>query len=239
MNPTRRPPRRAAGSEAGGAWDGLEEAVRPWFEKIGPEDRRRLRELLWWDMTSEYDARFLSEYLEGLGLELSDEFLRIHRLWEAEEEAHYRVARRVREALFGWTAEERRAFAARRPDFSPLAHLFADEFSIAVLIAYDELCTVQGYRANLPLYELLGPDYAAFVRRTIADEALHYRRALELIRTRHRHRLSELPALLARIRAAESVPYGNTFVMDHEEEVYTEAVAERAARVLLDQAARG
>ena len=228
-----------AGADLGvGAWGGVAEAARPHFERLDDEDRVRLRQLLWWDMSSEYDARFLSAYVEERGLELSQAFRSMHAAWAREEELHYAVVRRVREALFGWSEQERADFAARRADFAPLAHLFADEFSITVLIAYDELCTVRGYQANLPLYDRLGPEFGAFLRRVIADEALHYKRALDVIAAEHRHRLPELPALLERIRAAEDLPYGNTFVMDHQDDIYTEAVSDRAVKVLLAQAAK-
>ncbi len=221
------------GHPAGGAWDGLEQAVEVHFRGLDGATRARLRELLWVDLSSEYDARFLSDYVHGLGLPLSRAFLDMERAWAAEEDLHYRVARRVRERLFGWTEGERRAFEERRPDFGALAHLFADEFAITCLIAYDELCTVHGYRANLSLYDRLGPDFGRFLRRVIADEALHYKRALDVLAAGHRHRAAELPALLARIRAAETVPYRNTFVMDHDEDIYTPAVCARAARTLL------
>ena len=47
----------------------------------------------------------------------------------------------------------------RRADFGPIAHLFRDEFTILCLGAYDELATVRAYRANLPKYEKLGPEF--------------------------------------------------------------------------------
>ena len=112
-------------------------------------------------------------------------------------------------------------------------HLFGGEFEICCLLAYDELATVRGYHVNLDLYDRLGPEFGSFVRGVIADEGRHWGAFMELLRTSHRDRLGEAPDVIARIRAAEGTPYRATFVLDHDEALYTDEIFDDAARVLL------
>lgn len=194
------------------------------------EERQALREVLCWDLTSEYDARFLTEYLHSLELRFSDEFVAQQRLWARDEERHFDGFAAVYEQLFGSTEN---LLSERRPDFAPLAHLFGGEFEICCLLAYDELATVRGYHVNLDLYDRLGPEFGAFVRGVIADEGRHWGTFMELLRSLHRDRLHEAPAVVARLRAAEGTPYRATFVLDHDEALYTDEIFDDAARVLL------
>ena len=194
------------------------------------DDRQALREVLYWDMTSEYDARFLSDYLGSLGLRFSEEFRRQFHRWSADEARHFEGFSSVYEQLFGSTEKH---LQARQPDFEPLAHLFGGEFEICCLLAYDELATVRGYHVNLDLYDRLGPEFGSFVRGVIADEGRHWGAFMELLRTSHRDRLGEAPDVIARIRAAEGTPYRATFVLDHDEALYTDEIFDDAARVLL------
>ncbi len=191
-----------------------------------------MRALLWHDLASEFDARFLFDYLAALPFELSSAFRRAVRSWAADERAHYDGFRAAHEAAFRSGEELDERLAARRPDFEPLGELFSDEFSAACLLAYDELVTVRGYRANLALYDRLAPSLGRFVRRVIADEARHYASFLEVARLDPRG-AERAPEVLARIRAAESPDYRNTFVLDHDDPVYGDAIFDRAAGILL------
>lgn len=191
-----------------------------------------MRALLWHDLASEYDARFLSSYLGSLPFDLSPAFRRAERSWAADERAHHEGFRAAFEAAFGAHGAPLEGLAGRRPDFGPLAELFADEFHVACLLAYDELVTVRGYRANLAAYDRLAPSLGRFVRRVIADEARHYASFLWIAR-REPGRAERAREVLARIRAAESPDYRNTFVLDHDDPVYDDALFDRAAGILL------
>ena len=200
-----------------------------WLD-VAAASRERLHSILYWDMTSEYDARFLSAYLRAGAWTLSEEFWARERVWAADEERHFRGFQSVYERLFGASGA---ILERRRPDFAPLAHLFADEFSMALLLAYDELTTVRGYRVNLGFYDQLGPAFGRYVRMVIADEGRHYGSFLGLLRERHAHRFGEAERSLQCILDMEGTPYAQTFVLDHDEEVYTQAVAIESASILL------
>ena len=214
------------------AWSELPESVVPHFAKLSESERDALRELLWDDMVTEYDARFFSAHLRSLDCELSERFWAVEAEWARDEERHFAQFARVNERLFPF---DRQQLAGRAPDFTPLRALFEDEFAILCLGAYDELVTVQAYRANLRHYDRLGPEMGRYARSVIADEAWHYARFLDILRTEHRARLSRAPDIVARIRQSEGLPYAATFVLDHDDAIFTEVLYDRAARTLLTQ----
>ena len=181
-------------------WHHLGPSVAPWLARLDERARAGARRLVVDDMTTEYDARFLSSHLRGLGLELSEAFLGVEESWAEDEERHFRGFRSVVQA--GWD-DDCSWLAERAADFAPLAHLFEDEFSILCLFAYDELATVRGYTRNLPAYDRLGPEFGSYVRAVIADEAWHYARFFDVCVNVHAHRLEDAPAAIARVRAAE------------------------------------
>jgi hypothetical protein len=222
-----RPARRARD------WGAFEASVAEHAARLAPSDREALRQILYYDLTSEYDARHYSAYVHGLDLELSDAFLEMERLWAVDEARHYEGFRRVHSSALGWGEDDFARLSERRADFGPIAHLFRDEFTICCLGAYDELATVRAYRANLPLYDLLGPELASFIREVVGDEGWHFSRFLRVIRDEHAPRLGEAAAVVREIRETEGTPYGFTFVLDHDDEVWNDGMFDEAADVLL------
>ena len=201
----------------------------------GTRTHQRLKATLHDDMVTEYDARFLTDWVGALDVPLGDAFREVFATWSVEEDAHYRAFRRVR-VLFGGEVDSE--LAGRRPDFSGIAHLFRDEFEILCLLAYDELATIRGYKGNLDLYACLGAEFAGFIRQIVADEAAHYAAFRGVLRSEHAARLAEAPEVIRRIRAADGMPYQATFVLDHDDPVYGAHIFDDAARVLEHQLTR-
>lgn len=202
---------------------------------LAPEVRQQLEASLRDDMVTEYDARFLVEYLESLDVPLSAGFEACLSAWYQDEVRHFSSFRCIVETCLGDAAPE---LEARRPDFSGVRHLFQGEFEILCLLAYDELATLRGYRGNLPLYDLLGDALGAFVRRVIGDEAGHYAGFRALLIEKHGDRLHEVEDVVRSIRATEGTPYKATFVLDHDDPVYGDHIFDEAARVLVTQMRR-
>lgn len=192
--------------------------------------REALARALYWDMTSEFDARFYSAHVRGLDVDFSDEYCRAELQWAYDEAVHSGGLGRICQRYFGGDPEE---LAARRPDFGPIDHLFRDEFTICCLGAYDELVTVRAYRSQLSLYRALGPDVERFVRRVIADEGRHYGKFVAVIRRHHADRLDEVPDVVQEIAVAEGTPYRATFVLDHDDDVFAEWMYDEARAILL------
>lgn len=208
-----------------------------------PADTEGLRALLMDDWLTEFDGRHLEHYVAGLAIETSPEFRHAMDLWARDEERHHAGFGLALTRLFGPDFDRAStgssALASRRANFGPLEEFFREEFTILLLGAYDELCTVRGYRANLAIYDGLGARFGHFVRRVIADEAWHYRLFLGVLGHRHRHRLGEAPEWIERIRRAESVSYGKTFVLDHDDkELYNTTLCDQAQRALTRQVER-
>lgn len=196
------------------------------------ETETRIEEILFEDVASEYDARFLGAHLRALPLELGPEFHAALDEWELDEERHFEQVLAIYLRDLDPEGAVHARLARRTPDFAPLAGLFGDEFEIAVLFAYDELCTVQAYTKNLVHYDAHSAELGALIRKIISDEGRHYARFLGVAR-RFPGRRDELPALLERIRAACATPYAATFVLDHDDaELFDEDVHLHTSRVL-------
>lgn len=196
-----------------------------------------LRHCLWEDVASEYDARFLGDRLAGLGFEFSAGFRAAVETWERDELGHHFCSRTAWIAAFGRERALDLRLAARRPDFAPLAAFFEDEFTILCLLAYDELATVRAYRANLPLYEPLGRPFMALMHRIMADEARHYASFLSLARSEHPERAVDAGRVISSLRAV-GVPYAATFVLDHDDPIFTSDLLDETARILRVHLAR-
>ena len=222
-------------SESGpGILDVAREA-RVRFADVPANERSRLSASLRDDMVTEYDARFLVEYIDSLNVPLGVAFRRTLKAWYRDEVRHFSSFRCVVETCLDEAGVD---LEAREPDFSLVEHLFPGEFEILCLLAYDELATLRGYRGNLPLYDRLGSGLGQHVRRVIADEAGHYADFRALLVEHHRHRLAEVPEVVRRIRATEGTPYRATFVLDHDDPVYGDHIFDDAARILVSQMQR-
>jgi hypothetical protein len=169
---------------------------------------------------TEFDAEFLCRYLESSGNVWSPEFLAFEHAWRRDEYHHYVAFRRLFARLYpdlGETALAREIEGAQ-PDFTPIAGFLADEFHVLTAIAFDEACTAKSYAEEVPFYSRLSdPVYAEWIRAVARDEVNHQRNAMAVVRARHAHRLSELPALLDSflVHDRSESGYRNTFLFDH------------------------
>lgn len=206
------------------------------LQALPQAQKRFLRDLLWNDVSTEYDARFLSAWLRGQEVKLgyfSKAFWQTHDLWAAEEERHFAGLFAVLQSVFpgrDWQAK----LASRSATFEHLEPLLQDEFSVLVAGAFDELVTVRAYRANLHVYGLVGPLFLDFVLLMIADEALHYARFLRRLQEDHSSRSGEAKNIIRGARAISSAePYGATFLLDHKDPEYTTELLDSAERILV------
>ena len=216
-------------------WQRLADSVRVHTARLDEEERRCLEALVYADVFSEYDARHLSTFVRTLDVELTDHFWACERHWKRDEELHYLGFRAAYGALVDRAVEDIDAELGRRRyavDFGPIADLFEDELAIACLMAYDELATVRAYRSGFERYARLGPELSPSVRQVTADELRHFRNFVKLVRQEHAHRLDEVGAGIDRIRAREGTAYANTFVLDHDDDVWSESIFDEAAQLL-------
>src|SRR5208282_4105110 len=108
--------------------------------------------------------------------------------------------------------------ATRTQTFSNIAEWLSDEFSVCVLLAYDENVTAQAYRLDFPIYRSFGnPGLLKWIRLVALDEVHHFSNLVALIRRSHRHRLNEVAPMLDRLveRDLSGEDYSATFVLDH------------------------
>jgi hypothetical protein len=204
------------------------------------------REILRNDATSEFDANNLCDYLEKRvqagSLVLSAEFMKFEKAWRRDEMNHALGFAMLEAFLYDVTVED--VFAELRsaePNFTPLAErgFFEDEFTTAVVIAYDEISTTLSYRddqiTRYPKFN--NPVMIEWIRRVANDEGHHFRNIVSLIKTKHANRICEIPKLVERIWEWElsEHTYGRTFVLDHTGEQFTRGFMLNALDKLLKQ----
>lgn len=211
----------------------LADRVSAHVASLSAADHERLRRILWEDVTSEFDERFLTSYLESSGLEFTEAFRRTIHSWSFEERRHHEGFRAVYARHFGSESEVQERLAERTPDFTGFEALLGDEFRIACLAAYDEYATVRVYTRYLEYYDLLGPEFGHFVRRVIRDEAHHYANFMATASSEFPDRRVEVPKILDEIRALEGKPYRATFLLDHDDPVFSSQILARAEQALL------
>jgi hypothetical protein len=179
------------------------------------------RDLLHHEILSEYDASVLSRHIRARGLPLSDDFKFFETDWLADELRHHRGFRCLHMMLYGQVPYEiDRQLDARCGQFARIDRFLGDEFGLLVLLGYDEIVTTKAYARDFPIYDSfkhLG--ISQFIRHVARDEAFHFQRIVEILRTRFADRTAEVPALLNEIVTVDSPGeiYQDTFVLDHAE----------------------
>lgn len=130
---------------------GLEHRIAPsYFHAAPAQVAENFERLLARDVFSEADAQFLYDWLLHRGI--SPGFRQMLDAWLEDELKHYQGLRRCYHALSGVAyAEMDREAAARaaQRNLEPIEDLLVDEFSILLLLAYDEIGSTYSYRRDL------------------------------------------------------------------------------------------
>ncbi|WP_244481734.1 hypothetical protein [Bradyrhizobium pachyrhizi] len=179
---------------------------------------------LWPDLYTEYDARYLKQELAIRNLVVTDEAAAFLNAWAIDEERHTDGFIRIIELVANESEKDLRERLDARPhDFGPIIEHLKDEFSLMVMIAFDEMCTCRAYAAEKPFYDGLGnKTFHLWLREVIADEAVHSMNAVNVIRARYRDRIGQVgPILDNLIRASNNLRYCGTFVLDYFGTVYS------------------
>lgn len=198
------------------------------------------QEHFWHDMSSEFDSKhFLLYILKRTDLRLSDEFLEFVCLWHLDEQNHYRGLRKINSVLYGKSEhliEEE--LKTRQPNFEAIEEFMADEFSILLSIAFDEITSTRAYRQDFNLFDSLGPScLSTWIRNAAKDEAAHYGNAIKILKLRHKPRLKESSAILDKILAHETssaFTYNNTFIFDHDTDDFSHDLLKLSKTTIMD-----
>ncbi|SFQ08708.1 hypothetical protein SAMN05216330_11544 [Bradyrhizobium sp. Ghvi] len=202
----------------------LFDALTPAMFAAEPSAVRARWDKLWPDLYTEYDARYLKQELVARNLIASDEAAAFFNAWAIDEERHTDGFIRIIELVADGSEKDLRArLEARTHDFGPIVEHLKDEFSLMVIIAFDEMCTCRAYAAEKPFYDALGNNtFHHWLRQVIADEAVHSMNAVNVIRARYRDRIDQAATILDNlIRAADNLRYSGTFVLDYFGAVYS------------------
>lgn len=184
------------------------------------ETAENLRPMLWNDLCSEYDAENFCKYLERSGLELSPAFKSFEGAWRKDEYNHYLGFLRIYSRLYDEPEEEvAKRLEHREADFKPIDKFLKDEFTIALLLAYDEIATAKAYSQDHELYASFeDPNYLRWIKLVTRDESIHFTNLTGLINQKHPDRIPEVSQLVSQFIEwdLEGGEYKGTFVLDHE-----------------------
>ncbi|QOZ29599.1 hypothetical protein XH93_08765 [Bradyrhizobium sp. CCBAU 51753] len=160
----------------------------------------------------------MKQELAARTLIATDEAAAFLSAWAIDEERHTNGFIRIIELVANGSENDlRERLRARSHDFGPITEYLKDEFSLLVMIAFDEMCTCRAYAAEKPFYDALGNNtFHHWLRQVIADEAVHSMNAVNVIRARYRDRIEQVGAMLdSLIRGCENLRYSGTFVLDY------------------------
>ena len=175
---------------------------------------------------AEHDADLFCQELDrrvATGrLALGPAFRAFERLWRRDELDHTVGFARLFAVLYREDeAAVLTALRRREADFTPLEPFLADEFSICLLLAYDELATTLSYAEDWKLfYPRFGDErLTGWMKRLAADEARHYGNLIRVLTTVHRNSLPRAVRVMDAIHALdlERPEYRGTFVPDHDD----------------------
>ncbi len=204
----------------------VDHAIDPEYFANAPEQvAENFERLLSRDVFSEADAQFLYDWLLERGV--SPAFRQMLDHWLEDELKHYQSLRRCYRALSGVTYAEMDQEAearAKKRNIEPIADLLVDEFSILLMLAYDEIGSTYSYRRDLAeFYCHFGREIAKVGQHLVRDEGQHFSNAAELILTLYPERLKDVSATLAKFdvrekQLARTGSYHGTFFLDHAQE---------------------
>ncbi|WP_247369954.1 hypothetical protein [Bradyrhizobium sp. CW10] len=198
--------------------------LTPAMFTAGPSIVRARRHKLWPELYTEYDARHLKQEVFNRNLIATNEAEAFISAWAADEERHTDSFIRIMELVAGESEKDLRdRLEARSHSFSAINEYLKDEFSLIVMIAFDEMCTCRAYAADREFYAGLGSSFLRCLREVVADEAVHSMNAVNVLRARYCERISEIGEILDNlIRSVGDDPdYTGTFVLDYFGENYT------------------
>jgi len=207
-----------------------------------PLDLNAFEPVLWNDLASEYDARFMFEHIRFLLPDRTPQLSSILTLWYQDEANHFVGFRRLYSLFFNQSAAEIDArLARRRPDFSMFEPYFASECELCVLFAFDEIATARSYLADGPFYDQFGiPELGRWIRAVARDEAAHFRNFTTFVRGRFKDRSQEFDAIVDGILELDLAKptYEATFVLDHTGPGFSRSFLLECARLLKDALTR-
>jgi hypothetical protein len=178
----------------------------------------RAQDIILRDCLAEYDSGKLIQAISSLPINFTPEFREFQVAWQRDEHRHYLALRKTYSVLFGVSEEEVAAQVDDRPlDLAPITKFLRDEFTILVMVCYEEGGSMRTYRIDRDeMYCHFGETFQRIAASLARDEGIHFANAAEVLLRRHRNRFGEVPALLDAMMGIEGTyEYSNTFVFEH------------------------
>ncbi|WP_246738292.1 hypothetical protein [Bradyrhizobium sp. CCBAU 051011] len=217
-------------------------ALTPVMFTAEPSVLRARWRKLWPELYTEYDARHLKKELSVRNLIATEEAAAFFDAWATDEERHAEGFIQIMKLVADGSEEDLwERLDARSHNFSAINEYLKDEFSVMVMIAFDEMCTCHAYAADKGFYAGLGSDrFVRWLREVTADEAIHSMNAVNVIRARYSDRIGEVGTILDGLTSsvADESGYGGTFVLDYFGEKYTKEMLANCRAAILRNVAK-
>ncbi|MGY3622354.1 hypothetical protein [Bradyrhizobium sp. USDA 10063] len=202
---------------------------------------RARRNKLWPELYTEYDARHLKKELLTRNLITTEEAAAFFDAWAADEERHTDGFIQVMKLVADESEKDLwERLEARPHNFSSIDGYLKDEFSLMVMIAFDEMCTCRAYAADRSFYAGLGSNqFLRWLREVTVDEAVHSINAVNVIRARYHDRIHDVGVILESLPSsvADESCYRGTFVLDYFGEKYTNEMLANCRAVIMKNVA--
>jgi hypothetical protein len=197
----------------------LFKALQPTMFSAPPSEIEARKVKLWKDLYTEYDARhFELEVIRRDILETADAKA-FFSAWAADERRHTTGFVSLMQLVCSCDPQDLwDRLDERSHDFNAIGPYLIDEFTLLVLLAFDEMATCHAYAEGRDFYAALGQDLLLqWLREVIADEAVHCTNALNVIRSCHSHRIPEMKDIMSKLitPVPDESEYRGTFVLDH------------------------
>ncbi|OCK60180.1 hypothetical protein LMTR3_19905 [Bradyrhizobium sp. LMTR 3] len=162
--------------------------------------------------------------------------------WATDEERHADGFIQIMELVADGSEKDLwERLDARSHNFCAINEYLKDEFSVMVMIAFDEMCTCHAYAADKGFYAGLGSDrFVRWLREVTVDEAVHSMNAVNVIRARYSDRIGEVGTILDGLTSsvADESNYCGTFVLDYFGEKYTKEMLANCRAAILRNVAK-
>ncbi len=219
------------------SWDVCDFFSTARIERIN--DSNSVKNKLWKDLYTEYDARHLYRAIHNRCLIRTSEFKRYLKDWVNDEARHTEGFIFLMVSILGENKQNLEdKLEQRKHDFSQIDSILCNEFRLLTAIGFDELVTCRAYAEDRGFYHQFDvQELNGWLRHLIADEAVHFQNAVYILKRCHSHRLNEVKSVLDDLLGVRNIKseyqYTGTFIMDYFGDEYTSELLEKCYNTFL------
>lgn len=181
--------------------------------------RKQYEPILWRSICSEYDSINFYNKVRSLNINYTENFENFLTSWLQDEAMHTAGFKKLYQLVYDIEESQTdRALAERKPNFDSISEFLESEFSICLLLAFDEIVTAHVYEKSISFYSEVEPvKLPQWIKKVKRDEVKHFINVIKVIRSNHQYSIQAAKNILDRIVEVDTnlSNYEGTFVLDH------------------------